>query len=71
MPLPIIRRRVAKYPGIFRDRKYSCPDQFLGMVLIQITHRGSLREMLLTIRPGIIEMFIAPYSPPLEMPWQE
>jgi transposase len=38
-------RRVRKYRGNFRTRKFSCFDQFLCMTFAQLTYRTSLRDI--------------------------
>ena len=45
LPVHEFRRCVARYPGRYRVRKFSCWDQFLCMAFAQLTYRESLRDI--------------------------
>jgi len=45
IPVHEFRNCVARYPGRYRVRKFSCWDQFLCMAFAQLTYRESLRDI--------------------------
>jgi IS4 transposase len=50
VPWHTFRRLVAKYPGDFNVRTFSCLDQFLSMAFAQLTYRESLRDIEACLR---------------------
>ena len=50
LPLHRFRRRVARYDGEHKVKRFSCLDQFLCMAFAQLTYRESLREVEICLR---------------------
>ena len=44
------RKYVNRYNGIYRVKSFSCLDQFLRMVFVQLTYRESLRDIEACLR---------------------
>lgn len=49
-PWRTFRRRVQRYKGNYRIKKFSCTDQFLCMAFAQLTFRESLRDIEACLR---------------------
>src|SRR6266498_4837727 len=45
LPLYQFRKCVARYNGDYRNRSFSCLDQFFCMAFAQLTYRESLRDI--------------------------
>ena len=50
LPLPMLRRCVARYPGRYPTLTFSHLDQFLAMAFAQLTFRESLRDIETCLR---------------------
>jgi hypothetical protein len=50
LPLPALRRAVARFDGERYVKRFSCLDQFLCMAFAQLTGRESLREIEVCLR---------------------
>jgi hypothetical protein len=61
LPLDEFRKRVRRYQGDYRIRRFSCLDQFFCLAFAQLTYRESLRDIvscLQTMRSRLYHMGI-------------
>jgi hypothetical protein len=57
LPLPTLRRCVARYPGRYPPLSFSHLDQFLAMAFAQLTFRESLRDIETCLRAQSTKLY--------------